>query len=548
MKRNGRLKRNGRPRAFIAGPEQAHKHFKAGIDAIADLLAPTFGPVGGLIINDRDRTRMPELLDDSATAVRRILSLGDPRLDIGAMLMRNLVWRVTGRVGDGGAMTGILVRAIFEDALRMVTAGASPVWIGNGVRAAINAVIEQLRVQSIPITSEDELTAVAFTIVKERPLAAMLGEMSYLLGPDGRVNVEKYVAPYLERNYYPGANYEAQIASYHLYTDQSRKQAIHTDCAVALVETPLQTAEDVVNLMEKAMAKGMKSLVIIAHSFKDTALHTIVHNQQAEKRKLSVVGATLKAVGDERRHALNDLALITGGEVLGRGFTRSSRAAKEQDLGTAMRVEIDAKSLQILPEQSKNAEIQTEIGLIRSQLDQLPQDDEDRPKLIKRLSALTGGMGVLKVGASTKTERSVRAENAERALRVLSAAQKSGVAPGGGAAFVHALEAISVASMNDEEAMGVQVVKRALLAPLRQIAINAGEDSPASVVERVRAAGPQSAYNALTSQVGNAYEAGVLDVTDVLISVLQVASSGALMALSTDTIVYHRKPKESLDP
>jgi chaperonin GroEL len=444
------LKRNGRRRAFIAGPEEAHRHFKAGIDAIANLLAPTFGPVGGLIINDRDRTRMPELLDDSATAVRRILSLGDPRLDVGAMLMRNLVWRVNGRVGDGGAMTGILTRAIFEDALRQVIAGASPVWISNGVRAAIDAVIEQLRAQSMPIASEDELTALAYTIVKDRPLAAMLGEMSYLLGADSRVNVEKYVAPYLERAYYPGANYEAQIASYLLYTDQARKQAIHTECAVALVETPLQSAEEVVNLMERALAKGKKALVIVGHSFKDTALHTIVRNQQAEKRKLSLVGASLKAVGDERRHALNDLALLTGAEVLGRGFTRSSRQAREEDLGTAMRVEIDAKILHILPEQNKNAEIQIEIGQIRSQLDQLPQDDDERSQLVKRLSALSGGMGVLKVGASTKTERGVLAENAERALRVLSAAQKSGVAPGGGAAFVHALEAMATLPVNDE--------------------------------------------------------------------------------------------------
>jgi chaperonin GroEL len=543
------LKRNGRRRAFIAGPEQTHKHFKAGIAAIANLLAPTFGPIGGVIINDRDRTRMPELLDDSATAVRRILSLGDPRLDVGAMLMRSLVWRVTGRVGDGGAMTGILTRAIYEDALRLVTAGASPVWISNGVRTAIEAVIEQLQAQSVPIATEDELTAVAYTIVKERPLAAMVGELSYMLGPDGRVNVEKYVAPYLERTYYPGANYDAQIGSYHLYTDQPRKQAIHTDCAVAIVETPLQTAEEVVNLMERALEKGKKALVIIAHSFKDTALHTMVRNQQAEKRKLSIVGATLKAVGDERRSALSDLALLTGAEVLGRNFTHSAQAAKVDDLGSAMRVEIDAKTLQILPEQTKNAEIQKEIALIRSQLDQLPQSDEERPKLIKRLSALTGGMGTLKVGASTKTERSVRAENAERAIKVLSAAQKSGVVPGGGAAFIHALEALpSLSLKNDEEALGVQLVKRALQAPLRQIAQNACVDSPAGVVERVRLAGPQAAYDALSNQVVNAHEAGVLDVTDILIAVLQTASSGALMALSTDTIVYHRKPKESMEP
>jgi chaperonin GroEL len=542
------LKRNGRRKAFIAGPEQTHKHFKSGIDAIANLLAPTLGPIGGMVVNDRDRTRMPEILDDSATAVRRILSLGDPRLDVGAMLMRNLVWKVTGRVGDGGAITAILTQSIYNEALRMLVAGASPVWISSGVRAVIKAVIAELRAQSVPIVSEDQLTAVAYSIVKERPLAAIVGEMSYLLGPDARVNVDKFVAPYLERLYYPGANYEAQIASYLLYTDQPKKIAIHTECAVALSEAPLTSAEDVVALMEGALTNGKKSLVIVAHSFKDTALHTLIYNNQAEKKKLSLVGVTLKAVGEERRAALDDLSLLTGATVLGRGFTVAAKSAKAADLGSAMRVEVDAKIFHILPEQTKNVAVQERMAEIRAQLDHLPQSDEDRPKLITRLSALSGGMGVLKVGASTKTERTVRAENAERALKVLSAAQKGGIVPGSGAALIHALSALPPFDLNDEEMMGVKVAKVALTAPLRQIAINSRAESPAGVVERVRSGGPHVAYDALTDQIVDAHAAGVLDVTDVLVAALETASSGALMALSTDTIVYHRKPKESLEP
>ncbi len=542
------MKRNGRPRARIAGPDQTHKHFKAGIDAIANLLAPTLGPVGGTVVNDRDGSRMPELLDDSATVVRRILSLGDPRLDVGAMLMRNLVWKVTGRVGDGGATTALLTQSIFSEALRMTTAGVSPVWIANGVRAAIAAVIENLHAQSRPVSNEDELTAVAYTIVKERPLAAIIGEMSYLLGADARINVDKFVAPYLERVYFPGANYEAQIASYLLYTDAARKMAIHTDCAVAISEAPLTKADDIVPLMQAAAARGKKSLVIIAHSFKDTALHTLVANQQSEKKTISLVGVTLKAVGDERRTALDDLALLTGATVLGRGFTPSAQRAKAEHVGSALRAEVDAKMFQILPEQIQTVAVQERMAELRAQLEPLPQSDEDRPKLIKRLAALSGGMGTLKVGASTKTERSVRADNAERAIKVLSAAQKSGVVPGGGAALIHAVQALPSFQLSDEEMMGVEVVKRALMAPLRQIAQNTGNHGPSAVVERVRDAGSPMAYDALTDQMVDAYSAGVLDVTDVLAAVLETASSGALMALSTDTIVYHRKPKESLEP
>ncbi|MFZ1753042.1 MAG: hypothetical protein WBO46_06585, partial [Caldilineaceae bacterium] len=422
-------------RATVAGPAETHKHLTRGVNLIADLLAPTLGPIAGHIANQRD-TRGPELLDDSATAVRRILSFGDPRIDVGAMLMRGLVWHTGQRVGDGGATCAVLARAIYIDALRMITGGINFRDLERGILAATDAVCAHLTAHSHIVASEDELSEVAFTVVRDRPLAGMLGEMSFLLGPEAKVTVQKYVAPYLEREYHAGANFGAEIASYLLYSDAARKQAVQTNCAVALVANNLAEAEDVIPLLEAAIASGAKSLAIVANNFKDAALHILISNHTAEKKKLDIIAAKIKPVGEERRYALEDMALLTGATVLGQGFTPSSRKATPAHLGKALRVEVDNGQLRLLPERQRLVDAQPEVELIRQRLAAMAQNDEDRPLLMGRLASLSGGMGTLKVGAIGKLEREVLAENAERALKVLSAAQQTGVVPGGGAALL----------------------------------------------------------------------------------------------------------------
>lgn len=535
-------------RAAVAGPQETHEHLVSGINAIADILAPTLGPIGGHVVHDRDGSRGPELLDDAATAVRRILSLGDPRVDVGAMLMRHIVWRVAGQVGDGGAATAVLSREIYGRALKMITAGIGYRDIELGLRAATEAVKRGLQNISTPVQTEEELAIVALTVVKDRKLAATIGELSYLLGADARVSVEKYVAPYLDREYHAGANYKAEIASFHLYTDPIRKWAVYGESTIALLDDTLSEADETIALIEAAMKMGKKSLVIIAANFKEEALHVMVHNQTAEKKKLSIVGVKLKEIGDPRRMAFQDLATLTGATILGRNYYTYAANAKTADLGSAMRVQVDRKTLQLQPYLHRSAAVQETTQQLRSRLETLRMDDEERPDLINRLAALTGGMGVLKVGANSKQEREVLSTLSERALTAASQAHKTGVVPGGGAAFVHVRKALDDVPTEGEAAVGVKVLRDTLSAPCLQILKNAGIDYPTVIAARLEEAGPSYAYDVLAADLVNAQAAGLVDVTGVQIAVLETAISGALMALSTNTIVYHRDPEQSMEP
>ena len=253
----------------IGQPTSAH-HLNMGMNALADLLAPTLGPVGGIVANQRDFKRSAELLDDSATAVRRILNLGDPRADVGAMLMRSMVWRVVQRAGDGGATAAVLSRAIYRDALRVLASGANAMQVAKGVERAVAAAVKSLQAQARPVNHENDLAHVALTVIRDPDLAAVLGEMSYLLGPDAHVTIEKYVAAYLQQFYHAGASYRAQIASMYFYTDAPQKSAILPAGAIALVDGKLETAEDVVPILRAAVQSGARSLTIVAGNFSET--------------------------------------------------------------------------------------------------------------------------------------------------------------------------------------------------------------------------------------------------------------------------------------
>lgn len=535
-------------KAAVAGPEETHQNLSSGINAIADLLAPTLGPVGGHVVHERDGTRGPEFLDDAATTVRRILSLGDPRVDVGAMLMRHIVWRIAGQVGDGGTATAILTREIYRQTLKMLTAGIGYRELEIGLQAATNTLRQKLRDMASPVETEDDLAVVAHTVIKDRDLAATIGELSYLLGPDARVSVEKYVAPYLAREYHAGANYKAEIASFHLYTDPIRKWAIYGDSTIALVDDTLSETAETVALIEAALKMGKKSLVIIASHFKEEALHVIVRNQTEKKKKISILGIQLKEIGDPRRMAFRDLTTLTGATILGRNYFSYAANAKQADLGEAMRVQVDRKTLQLQPYRSRSVAVQETVDQLRLRLEGLRVDDEERPDIINRLAALTGGMGVLKVGTNLKQEREVLSALSERALTAVSQAHRTGVLPGGGAAFVHARHALDDLEMKGDENVGVKVLQDSLQAPFLQIVKNAGLESPSVAAIRLEEAGPAHAYDVIKGKLVDARATGLVDVAGVMTAVLETAVSGALMALGTNTIVFHKDPAQSMEP
>jgi len=536
----------------VVGQPTTHRDIMIGINMIADLLAPTLGPNGGAVASSSTGNRV-ELLDDASTIVRRIISLGHPRKDIGAMVMRSLIWRVGQRAGDGGATAAVIARAIYREGVRLSNAGFNSIRMARGIEQGVKVVHTTLRQQARTISGETDLAAVARTITKDDALSAILGEMSYLLGPDAHVVIEKYVAPYLQRRYIAGAHFGAEIRSMYFYTQPEQKRALLTDTALAIVDQRLTEAAQVVPLMEAALEKGFKSLVIIAGEVSGAALGALVTNQQAppEQKKLSTLAVKLKVVGDELRWAMADLALLTGATILGPNTDRSATKAQASDLGTALRVEFASNSIVVVAPENKRSEVQQEVAKLRQYIIESSLDAEDRPKHIKRLGALTGGVGELKIGAHAKNDRAIREAHAERSLKVLSAAQRGGVVPGGGAALFHCIPALLAAAAQETDehiAAGLRVLAVALEAPLKQIIINSGRGVPGVAMQQVRDGGISTTFDAMSGKVVDAFSAGILDVTDVVAQMVHIAASGAMMALSTDAIVYHRKPKESLQP
>lgn len=524
-----------------------------GINMIADLLAPTIGPTGGAVASGPTAGNRVEMLDDASTIVRRIISLGNQRTDIGAMVMRSLVWRVGQRAGDGGATAALIARSLYREGVRMANAGFNSVRMARGVEQGVRVALADLEKQAHPITGETDLAAVARTITKDEALSAVIGEMSYLLGADAHIVIEKFVAPYLQRRYIAGAHFSAEISSMYFYTQPEQRRAVLTAPAIAIFDERLKDAEQILPVMEAAVQQGHKALVVIASEVSGAALGVMVANQQApaEKKKLSTLAVKLKVIGQELKWALTDLALLTGATVLGPQHVRSGAKALPTDLGTTQRAEFANKGVVVVAHDSKRADIQDEVLRLRHLITNTPLDDEDRPKYMRRLATLTGGVGELKIGAHVKSEREVRETQATRAFKVLSAAQHGGVVAGGGAALYHAIPAVLAAAESERDegvAQGMRLVAHAMAAPLEQIITNGGRGVPKVIMQQIRDGGPTTTFDVFAGKVVDAYVSGVLDVADVLGKVLHIAASGAMMALSTDAIVYHRKPQQSMQP
>ncbi len=539
-----------KPRPHVVNQPHTHRQLLQGVKQIADLLAPTLGPLGGAVGMAANDNRKIELLDDAGTMVRRIISLGNQHDDIGAMLIRSMVWQLEQRIGDGGAMAAVLARSLITEGVRFIAAGANAMMLADGVRSALNGVLDAIRSQARPVCDENALAAVALTAMGEPDLAAMTAELRWLLGPEGHVTIERFVAPYLERRYISGVQFKAEIASMYFYTEPSKRRTVLANPVLAISEDSVNTVEEALPIMEAALQRGAKALLIVAKSFGGAGLNLLASNNQlpADKKKLDLLACRTTLIGAERTWTLRDLALLSGATILGASYPRSSSFVRPEDLGVAHRAEFVKDLLIVAASGVNRAAVQEEAAQLQTRAAQLGYDAEERKLLTRRISTLTGGVAELKIGANSQPQRELLNAKAERGLKVVAAAQRSGVVAGAGAALIHASRAIDHTGATGDRALGVELLKRTLTAPLRQIAVNAGVDSPEGMVQRVRDAEAPATFDAFSHNVVDANQAGILDAAELVATVLQTAVSAGLMALTTDAIVYHRKPMQSLEP
>ena len=554
--------------AVLTSPE-AFDRLKEGFDLLGHLLSLTLGPRGGVILSTTEYKDAPEPLSDAAVIARRMIELPEKAQNVGAMLMRNLAWRVHQRVGDGSALTAVLAKSLLDYGARCLAAGANPVMIEKGIARGVKAAVNALKTMSHPVANEAELIAVAQAVTMQTDLSIIIGEMFDLLGEYGHVTVEKYMAPYLERTYLNGGVWKASLISPYLITTTATRKAILEDVTVLIYDGDVSDPSELETLFNQVKKKLNSSedpfhLLFCARNIKDEALNTLVsahvkskNNKNKEQPGFQFIGANFKRPGEILFSDMDDLAILTGAEVISPNRGRSLNSIKLSDLGQARRVEATAEDLLVVGGKGDVNAIRNQIQTLKERLEHLQKSgglskkpgDNPIEELSIRLARLSGTAGVLKVGALTKTERDVLHQKAEKGIKAAKAALQEGTVPGGGVAYLQCLQAVnSLEVKNHEEEMGLKAVDQALKAPFLSILKNNGIDHAEVILEDVLAQGPENVYDVLQKKIVPGRESGLLDPTLVLRAALETAASGAMLALSTAVIILKRRPKFSYEP
>ncbi len=536
------------PRPTVLSSPEAAARLKQGFDTLARLLALTLGPSQGVVLSSTLLAPQPELLSDAATIARRMAALPEPSQDVGAMLLRNLVWRVHERVGDGGATTAVLAQAILAQATRFVLAGANPVLLQQGIRQAAHRAVERLGELAEPPQGEQDFIGVAQAVTAYPDLSKILGELFDLLGPHAYITIEDYMAPYLERVYLDGGQWKARLISPYLVTSPGSGRSVLADASVAVFDGAVTTVEQVRPVLELALKQKPPHLLLAAHSISGEALTTLVatHTNHPE---MKIAAVALERFGEKLQADLQDLALLSGAQLISPVTGRQLQSIQAADLGRARRSEASTESLFMVGGAGQPAAVRAEIERLQGRAGALPFDDEERQELELRLGRLSGSAAILKIGALTKSERDVYHQKAEQGVKALRATLEEGVLPGGGSAYLHCLEAVEPLTGHATDVqLGATALARALEAPFRQILENAHVENPAVHLQQVIEAGPAHTFDAVCKQVRPARQAGILDPAKVLRVALETATSGANMAISTGTVVLKRKPRISYQP
>lgn len=517
-----------------------------GFDQLAEALAVTLGPNRGGVLMQSERGSVPVRLESAAAIARRVIALPDRAEDVGAMILRNMVWRVHQNVGDGGATTAVLAQAIAAKAARYIAAGANPVLVKGGILAAGQAVGAALTASARPVQGEGDLIAVARAVTDHEQLSLLLGEIFDLLGPHGHVTVEKYAARYLERVYLNGGRWRAQLASPYMVTAAPLKKAVLIKCRVALFGGTVEAVDEVRPLLELLAAQENARVLIVAYGFKGDALNALVSIHATGKIKIAA--AALRRDVNQRRNDLADLALLTRAAVFSTEAGRPLAEITLEDLGSAQRIEAGREDLVVVGGTGQRAEIRAQIEVLNNRLLALAPNDQARQEVQLRLGRFTGNTAVLKVGAATQTERDALHQKAEQGLLAVQVALEEGVVPGGGLAFIECRSALRDLAFSGDEQLGVQAVAHALEAPFRRILANAHMDAAGIILADLLHAGPGHVYDVLRQTIVAPASVGLFDPARVARVALETAASGAAIAISTDTLILHSEPEIAQNP
>jgi chaperonin GroEL len=518
--------------------EDARRSLERGVDKLADTVKVTLGPRGRNVVIDK-KFGAPTITNDGVTIAREI-DVEDVFENQGAQLVREVATATNDVAGDGTTTATVLAQAIVRDGLKNVAAGANPLGLKRGIEAAVDQVVESIEKQSKEVSGKEQISRVATISAGDEDIGDVIADAIEKVGKDGVVNVEEGQTFGMDLEFTEGMQFDKGYISPYMVTDQDRMEAVLEDPYILIANQKIGSVRDVLPVLEQVIQSG-KPLLIIAEDVEGESLATLVVN----KLRGTFTGVAVKApgFGDRRKRMLEDIAILTGGEVITEEMGLKLENTQLSQLGHARRVVVSKDDTTIVDGAGDSEAIKGRIKQIKSEVDST-DSDFDREKLQERLAKLSGGVAVVKVGAATETEMKEKKHRVEDALQATRAALEEGIVPGGGVALLAAVKAVKVdAIAEDDERTGARIVLRALEEPLRQIAENSGLEGSV-VVNDVRKAKAGQGLNAATGEIEDLVAAGVIDPAMVTRSALQNAASIAKNILTTEAIVAEMPEKD----
>jgi chaperonin GroEL len=518
---------------------EARKALEAGVDAVANAVKVTLGPKGRYVVLDK-KFGAPTITNDGVTIAREI-EVEDPFENQGAQLVREVATATNDVAGDGTTTATVLAQAIVRQGMKNVAAGANPLGLKRGIERAVDEVVENIATQSKEVSGKDQIARVATISAGDEEIGDVIADAIEKVGKDGVVNVEEGQTFGMDLEFTEGMQFDKGYISPYMVTDQDRMEAVLEDPYILIANQKIGSVRDVLPVLEQVIQSG-KPLLIIAEDVEGESLATLVVN----KLRGTFTGVAVKApgFGDRRKRMLEDIAILTGGEVITEEMGLKLENTQLSQLGRARRVVVSLATTTIVDGAGDAEAIKGRINQIKAEVENT-DSDFDREKLQERLAKLSGGVAVVKVGAATETEMKEKKHRVEDALQATRAALEEGIVPGGGVALLQASAAVTLDGVaDDDERTGARIVLRALEEPLRQLANNAGLEGSV-VVNDVRKAKPGEGLNAQTNEIVDLVAAGVIDPAMVTRSALQNAASIAKNILTTEAIVAEVPEKEA---
>jgi chaperonin GroEL len=523
---------------MIAFDENARRALESGMNQLADAVRVTLGPKGRNVVLDK-KWGAPTITNDGVSIAKEI-ELEEPYEKIGAELVKEVAKKTDDVAGDGTTTATVLAWAMVHEGLRNVAAGANPMGLKRGIEQAVDAAVEALKVVSVDVESKEQVAQVASISAADREIGDMISEAIDKVGKDGVITVEESQTFGMEMELVEGMRFDKGYISPYFVTDSERMEAVLEDPYILFVSSKISAVRDLLPILEKVMQSG-RPLVIVAEDVEGEALATLVVNKIRGTFKSAAVKAP--GFGERRKAMLQDMAILTGGQVVSEEVGLKLESVTLDMLGRARKVTVTKDETTIVEGAGEQSEINGRINQIRSEME-TTDSDYDREKLQERLAKLSGGVAVIKVGAATEVELREKKHRIEDAVSTTKAAVEEGVVPGGGVALLRAQARVQdlAGSLDGDEATGARIVARALEEPLKQIAVNAGHEGGV-IVERVRGLDGPTGLNAATGDYEDLFKAGVIDAAKVTRSALQNAASIAALFLTTEAVIVD-KPEE----